>query len=238
MTEKNTFLMGMIFMLVGNLMGMFLIAGMVWGDLEGSLFSFGVPGEENLRGLHCPVLITPRETGQISIQLRNPGDEEISRYIRARISQRFVTMTRKENKTIYIDPGETATAAWEIYPEDAAYDRIILFQAYVHRSYPYPSMEGNCGVLVLDIPWLTGGQFFLLAVSLTLLLIVGGGVMVRRSWGGLRRQQRTIGGGLFFLSAIILLDLLISFLGYWLPGLLLLVVIILLMMIMFLHAAV
>jgi len=228
----------MIVILVGNLFGLILTAGMVWGDLEGSLFSFGVEGEKNLKGLHCPVLITPRETGQINIKLRNPGDEEISRYIRAKVSQRYVTLTRSENKTMYIEPGKSATATWNIYPEDAAYDRIILFRAYVHRSYPYPSMDGNCGVLLVNIPWMTGKQFVVFSTSLTLLIIAGGVYLMRRDWNQLGLEKQKTGYGLFFLSAIIILNLTLSFQGLWLAGLLLLVFIILLLMIMFLQVAV
>ena len=49
-------------------------------------------------------------------------------------------------------------------PEDAAYDRIIFFRVYVNAKYPYPSMGGSCGIILLDWWGLTGNQILAIMI--------------------------------------------------------------------------
>ena len=45
-----------------------------------------------------------------------------------------------------------------MYPEDAAYGYVILAKVYLFPQKPLPSYVGACGILVLDVPYLTGSQ--------------------------------------------------------------------------------
>ena len=144
---------------------MAIAGGIIWGDIETSVFDSSIKAKSSLR-LNCPVAITTDEVGKISATVENQWIEEKKFYVRAHISEGYVSLNREINQQIPVAPGEKGKVSWEIYPEDAAYNRIILFRAYVNPSYPVPSQGNFCGVLVLDIPFLTGTQIFLLMLGL------------------------------------------------------------------------
>jgi hypothetical protein len=75
---------------------------------------------------------------------------------------------REIKRPIPIPAGGAEIVEWEVYPDDAAYDRIIFFRIYVNAKYPYPSLGGSCGIIMLDTGGLSGQQLFfsLLMISL------------------------------------------------------------------------
>ncbi|MFO8036256.1 MAG: hypothetical protein R6U57_06500 [Anaerolineales bacterium] len=216
--QDKWFVTGTVAVILGNLLGFILILGMVWADFEGSLFLPSLIGDKYVvRNLDCPVLMTRNETREISFTLRNPGEKERSRLLEGMISEGHVKRTREIKREVTIEPGGKEKATWDIYPEDAVYERIVLFHVYVWRASPYPSLEATCGVLVLDIPILTGAQLMGIVLGLILTLILGGNtVLLLQYWKDLvGARRRYLSRAMFAMSIFTILGIWLSTLGYW-----------------------
>ncbi|MFO8037043.1 MAG: hypothetical protein R6U57_10495 [Anaerolineales bacterium] len=237
--KDRIFVIGMVCVVIGSLIGILLTAGMVWADLEAMLFIFGLEGDESTNDLDCPVLMTTNETREVSLTLKNPGENVNSPYVIATISEGYFTLTRNIKQEVKLDPGEKKKVSWEIFPEDAAYQRIVLFKVYVRQSYPYPSLKGNCGVLVLDVPLLKGKQVMALALGLTFVMILGGNAILQYQYrnAALGPSRQYMSKAMYIMSILIALGILISYLGYWLGGLILLFIILIMIVILILQVA-
>lgn len=236
--QNKIFIIGMVSVIIGNLLGLIMAVGMIWADLEGSLFIFGIMGEKSVKGLDCPVLMTTNETRKVRLTLKNPSQEKQTRYVKAKISEGYLTLSRSINESVTLDPGGKKKLSWEIFPEDAVYQRIVLFRVYVRKLYPYPSLDGTCGVLVLDIPFLTGNQVMAIALGITFLSILGGNAILQYQYRNslLGPHHRKMSRAMYIMSILISVDMLISYMGFWVFGLVLLVVIVLMIMVLNLQA--
>jgi hypothetical protein len=204
----------------GVLIGMAVAGGIVWGDFEAFVFDPSIQAESSLR-LNCPVVITTDEVGKISATLKNTVDREKNFFVRAHISEGYVSLMRQIDQNIYIAPGETGKVEWEIFPEDAAFNRIILFRTYVFPSYPMPSQGSFCGVIVLNIPLLTGTQFFLLMLGLSLVCIIGGILVWKKINQPMNKVKRSLINAMYALVVIIYATILAGYMGLWILGVLL-----------------
>jgi hypothetical protein len=230
--KKSQRVISLIIYSFGIILGMAIAGGIVWSDLEASLFDSAIKAKSTL-SLSCPVAITMNEVGTITATLKNPVDREKNFYVRAHISEGYVSLKREINQQIPVAPGEKEKVSWEIYPEDAAYNRIILFRAYVNASYPVPSQGNFCGVLVLDIPGLTGMQFFILMLGLSLALIIGGMAYWRKINQPMDKNIESMTNAMIALAAIIYGAIIVSYLGIWILGILLFAISILMIGVIF-----
>jgi len=217
---------------IGIILGMAAAGSIIWGDLEASLFDSSINAKSTLP-LTCPVAISKEEVGQISATLKNPVDREKNFYVRAHISEGYVSLKREINQQIPVAPGEKEKVYWEIYPEDAAYNSLVLFRAYVNASYPIPSRGNFCGVLVLDIPGLTGTQFFFLVTALSLACVVGSTLLWRKINWPMDKNTRSFTNAMVGLAVIVFGALLVGFLGAWIPRVLLFAIAILMIGVIF-----
>jgi hypothetical protein len=142
-------------------------------DTEAVVFSPLLSGDNVLKSLSCPEIITPQEVGVVRAKIHNPTGKEQYRSVRTHITQGFLTFKREYNDHYYLDPGETQRVSWTVYPEDAAYGYLILAKVYLFPQAPLPSYVGACGILILDIPFVRGWHLigFVAAVSFTLMLV-------------------------------------------------------------------
>ncbi len=204
---------------LGLLLGSALFAVMIWSDFEAALFNPGLQQDAALRSLRCPVLITTSETGTVTASLRNPLDRSTERYVRAYITDGFVTLMREVNRSVSLAPGETARLEWTVTADDAAFERLILLKVVVRGRYPLPSRQGTCGILVVDAPLLKGSQIFALWLGASLLCMGLGlrlWVRVRRS---LREQERQATRAMAALAGSVVVGMIIAWFGWWVPGL-------------------
>jgi hypothetical protein len=221
--RESTKLLRLISVLIfafGIMVGMAIAGGIIWGDLEASLFDSSIKAKSTLR-LNCPVVITTYEVGQVSAKLKNPVERDKEFYVRAHISEGYVSLKREIDQQIPVAPGETGTVSWEIYPEDAAYNRIILFRAYVNPSYPLPSQGNFCGVLVLDIPFLGGNQLLLISLGISLVFIIGGLYLWRSNNQPITKEKRSLMNAMAALAIIIYAAIIAGYTGNWILGVIL-----------------
>jgi hypothetical protein len=216
-------IIGLALLAAGVVLGVLLVAAITWADLEAYLFRYGLDARARIRNLNCPVVISSREMGQIKLTLKNPGEKDLSRFVRAYISDGFFSLTNYYTGQYVIPPGQEKQIAWEIFPEQAVYDRVILYRVYVHGNYKNPPMDGNCGVLVADFLGLTGRQMFVFFLGLIFFGILGGGGILY--WKPLQRTHplSTIRNGLMASTIMLAMALWVSLAGLWLFSLILLV---------------
>ena len=221
--KKNNRILHWLSLLIftfGILIGMAVAGGIIWGDVEASIFDSSIKAKSALR-LNCPVVITTNEIGKISAILKNLDDRDREFYVRAHISEGYVSLMREIDQQIPVALGQKGKVEWEVYPEDAAYNRIILFRAYVNPSYPIPSQGNFCGVLVLDVALLTGIQFLVLIIGLSLACIIIGSLIWRKINHPMNDDMRSLTNAMYALAVIIYATILTGYLGLWILGVLL-----------------
>ena len=139
-------------------------------DTEAIVFSALASGDETLRSLSCPEIITTGETGEVGAKIANHTEKRQYRSVRTSITQGFLTLRREEMTHEYLDPGDELALSWTVYPEDAAYGYLILAKVFVFPQAPYPSYIGACGIMLLDLPWARGwmviAAFWLVSLAL------------------------------------------------------------------------
>ncbi len=226
--SKALGILGILLFALGLLAGMALAAGAVWGDLEASLFHSARRGDASLRGLRCPVILTTAETGAIRATLTNPLDRAATFNLRTYISEGFVSLFREERARVPLEPGEKERLEWPVTAEDAAYGRVILARVQVMGQYPLPARQGACGILVFDLPSVTGGQVLAVVLAASLLLLAGGAGLWLAANRPLAGQRLEVARALGALGASVVVALVTSLLGLWVAGLLALVATVLL----------
>lgn len=227
MNLKRT--VGVTVFLAGTLLTVALAALAVWGDLEASLFDVSVRAEKRLASLRCPVLITSQETGQVLASFRNTGQRPVNRAIRVHISQGFVTLIREEALQLPLQPGETRRWTWDVTAQDAVYGSLILVRVSTLRQAPMPSESQACGIVVLDLPWVSGGLVMAAWLILGLAGLLGGGWLWLRASRPLVGRRRTATNALIAVAGVAFAALIAGLGGAWIPGVLLLALLVLLL---------
>ena len=224
---KFVSVLSVILFSLGVLLGVVLIGVTVWADLEATLFNPQARQYAPFRRLRCPIILMPDETGTITARFKNTLDRETHFFIRAHVSHGYVTLRREVITELDLAPGESQRVEWEINAEDAAFERLVLFRMTVRGGYPLPNRQATCGVLLVDVPYLTGSQIVLFLLGGSLLLMLGGGGI----WHAIHRQRLELhiwlSRAMGFLTVTVILGIAASFLGWWVPGMLILVVILL-----------
>jgi hypothetical protein len=224
MQKSTKRVLGVALFAVGFLLGIALAAGAVWGDLEASLFDRSMKADATLTTMRCPLLITTDEEGTVSVQVKNPTDREHERYIRTHISDGYLTLIRKVTDRFPVAAGRSETRRWTVTADDAVFDRLIFVRIHLHGRYPLPSRQGSCGILVINVPFLTGSQLLALTLGPSLLcMALGVGLWVAGSRPLSRRRQNAT-AAMIMLAVVIVVALVFGFLGWWVLGLICLVI--------------
>ncbi len=213
--RKSTRVVSSIIFSLGVLLGAIFFGGAVWADFEAFLFDPTLAGDQALRGVHCPILITTAETGVITATFTHHGDDAREYRFRAHISDGFATLYREENVAVTLEPGESQTVSWEITPEDAVWGNFILARLYRFPRYPDPDRATSCGVLLIDNQTLTGVQISLLTILGSLVGMFAGIGLWTRIARPIQGRDRYLLGAMTALALIVLIGICLSFLGSW-----------------------
>ena len=209
---------GIAIFAIGIILGMALIGVTIWTDLEASFFDsvMGSRADEPLKTLRCPVLMTAWETGRIRATFENTTDKPIELRLRAHVTDGFVTLMREVNTTLPLEPGEKGEAEFTLTSEDRAYRWLILARVLQFRHYPLPARQAACGVLVLDVPFLTGNQLFAILIAVTVLCLGGGIALWSAAHWPLRRSDLATARTMGALVVCLLIGFLVSLSGAFL----------------------
>jgi hypothetical protein len=212
--------LGTLLFSIGIALGLFLLGTMVWGDLEASFFASAMNGQKSIGTLHCPIILSSYETGEITATFKNPTDKDWVRFAIVDISEGFVTLKRETKTKIPIPAGGKESTAWQISHQDAAYHRIILFHIFINAQYPYPSLDGSCGVVVMNLWRLTGVQILLLITITALFCVVLAIFLWKKSVPPANDQDWNRIKSMYALAIIVVAGLVIGYIGAWVIALL------------------
>jgi hypothetical protein len=218
--------LGAIVFLVGILLGMALAGSAVWADFEAQFYGFDHMGDEPIRTLRCPVLMTASETGRISASFANGTQKPIQQMVRADFSN--FGPARSVRATYSLTPGEKLRVDWAVTSADIDLRWFIFARVYAYPAYPYPFREATCGIMVINLPGITGGQLFALALSVCLVCILIGLGLWEKNRPPQRGRRLDAATAMKFLAVIVLLALLTSLRDWWMiAGLFLIVAVVL-----------
>jgi hypothetical protein len=215
---------GVLLFVTGVALGLVLSTMAVWGEVEAMMFDLSRDADAGLGSLRCPLIVTTKDTAMATASVKNPTDKKMTRSLKVHISHGHVTLMREINEKLPLEPGEKVQLEWALYPDDAAFGRFILVGAYMPSYYPYPSRRGTCASLVLDTPYLTGGQLAALAIAGSGLGMVSGlGLWVAADRPS-NEKRRKATGAMATLAGTIAAGIVVNLLGWWLLGGILLVI--------------
>lgn len=198
--------------------GFALLLISVWGDVEAFMFDLSQRGEKNLGTLVCPVIITPQDTGEFSVELENPLERDIMSAVRVHVSSGFVSLITEDNVKVDLAPKESKKLAWSVNPEDAAYGKMVLVKVFLFRNYPIPSKDATCGIFVINTPHFSGRQILFGGLGFSfigMLAAIGMWQVNNRLMTG---TQRELFRSMTILAGAITIGIVASLLGWWLLG--------------------
>jgi hypothetical protein len=163
-------------------------------------------------------MITTQETGMVRARIKNTLDRPTEFFLRAHISEGYVTLMREVLADIALQPGEVEQVAWEVTADDAAYGRLVLFKVTMRGGYPLPTRQGTCGILVVRAPLLTGNQVYALGAALSLVCLIAGGWLWIATNPHMLDTQVQVTRAMAVLAVSVLLGITVGLLGWWLPG--------------------
>ena len=209
---------------LGVAVGLALSVGGVWADLEASMFDRSLSADGRLSSLKCPTIMTSDRPTSVSAVVSNSFDREIEQNVRVHISAGFITLMREERAKVSLAPGERERIEWPVTADDAAYGRLIFVRAYQFPKFPEPDREASCGILVLNVPVLTGGQIVGLSIALSTIAMAGGIVLWHRINRPLLGRDHRIASSLTALAVVVIATIALTLLEFWIPALGMLIV--------------
>jgi hypothetical protein len=223
--NKTIFYASVFLFAAGVLLSLIFIIISVWGGLEASLFDTSIREETYIRPYDCPIVITRQETGIVRASFSNPTGREVTRRVHTNISEGRITLMRRISTDITIAPGQTKVVEYEVYPEDAAFDRFIFVRTRALRTAPFPSASSACGIMVVGLPGVTGNQ-------IVAFLLVGGILGTILGWSLFTYIHRPLQGkiqhlaqSMFFLVVLSLIGIAAGWMSQWILGIFALVLI-------------
>jgi hypothetical protein len=202
----------------GFIVVLILAAIGVWGGLEAAMFDPSLSAEERLHSLRCPVIATLDEEVSVRATFTNPSERNVRIPIRTRVSHGRITLMREIAITLSLDAGESETVEWRVSSDDVVFGRFILVRVFGMRSAPLPSRAGSCGIMILNIPYLSGNQILALSVALSVAAMAIGGRMWLLNVRPLNDRTRRVAHTMLLLALIVIATLIAALFGYWAVG--------------------
>jgi hypothetical protein len=227
-TQSVRVLSAVIFFL-GVVIGLVLALSAVWSDFEGfSYFNTGA-GYPLFGGLVCPILMTRSERNIVTAYFENPGGQEFEPYYELSISR--PGSLRKLEGQLSVPAHTTQRVQWTVDASDIDLGFFIFVDMDVLPVAGYLTREDTCGIMVLNLTGVSGGQVFAMTLAASLIgLVLGLGLWESAAGSNLKRDASR--HRLFqALGIMVLLALLTGIMGWWAAGLVFCILTILLLVI-------
>lgn len=169
-----------------------------WGYPESIPYDFSAnDGEFSLPGFHCPQLLTPGETKDISIRIKNKSARQIDPIIQVLVSE----SEQKESYTrlkeeFALQPGESKEITQALTADNSLINYVTKVRIFIALDRNTPaSMTRQCPVFIYKVGNLKGAQILLLLAGLTIGLCASGiGLFWKYSSKEMKQNRRTIKG--------------------------------------------
>jgi len=224
MSRRNriTYFLGHLVFLIGILSGMLLSGMFVWVNLEHYLYGFDSLGGKPIRTLKCPLIMTKSETGKVKVSFKNNLDRTSVFNLRADFSTSSGEVESTRSK-VSIDQGKTQQYEWEVSSDNVTRHLFIFAKVFAYASYKLPFREASCGIWVVNVPYLTGQQLYILLLCITLPGIVIGQILLDLGIQALYGDRLNPHRLLRFWAILVLLALFACLQAWLLPGTILLI---------------
>ena len=217
-------IVSIVIYILAALIGFTLVLLATWADVEAQTYGFYRRASDPLPGLNCPIFMTPGEVNKVSLRVTNTTGKPLTPGIRTEISTPILPFLSIES--IKLAPGESKTVEWKIGPENIDLGRFIFVDVLTYSSYPLPNREDRCGIFIINLP--TNGRTIVAVMAILSLLGMGFGLYGLNRSPSLARRVSIARRPLLVLSVLIAVSILVTFLGWWWPGVILLILTLLL----------
>jgi hypothetical protein len=224
--KKSIHFLGQLIFLIGILSGALLSGMFVWVNLEHYLYGFDSLRGKPIHTLKCPLIMTKSETGKVRVSFKNDLDQTSEFNLRADFSTSTGGIESTRTK-VSIEPGKTQQYEWEVTSSNVTRHIFIFAKVFAYASYKLPFREASCGIWVVNVPYLTGQQIFILLFTFTLLGITIGQVSLELGEQAISGNRLNIQRLMRFWAFLVLLALFACLQGWLLPGIILLIAIVL-----------
>ncbi len=214
--KKRTAVVGIVLFSFGALICLALALFMVWADMEARLFDPSMSGESAL-GVRCPAIMGGDERVSVSAGFHNPLDRAARFVVRTNVSEGHVTVMRRLDAQIDLEPGERQRLEWEASAEDAVYGLFALVKVHLMGYYPLPGRQGSCGILLVNLP-LPGSVIFAATLGLAVLGMGGGYALWVWASRPLTESMLDTSRAMIVLAALVLLGVFLGLVNIWMVG--------------------
>jgi len=217
MKTNSLRILGGVIFLLGFFLGLALALSAIWSDFEGfSYFNTGA-GYQSFNGLVCPILMTRSEKSVVTADFENPSGQEFEPYYEVAISA--PGSSRKLEGQLSVPAHAARSVQWTVDANDIDLGFFIFVDVQVLPVAEYSTREGTCGIMVLDLPGMTGGQVFAWTLAASLIGLVLGLGLWENAAGSTNDRYRNRHRIFQALGIMVLLALLASIIGLWAAGL-------------------
>jgi len=236
MTKKKGRTLSIILYIIGAITAFIFAGSIIWVNFELPFYfdySYASVSSENQTraNLNCPILLTTKETGTVSIDITNNTDKTLNPVFRGEISYLGGIVREVEFKPSIL-AGESSPIEIEINSDDIVFNFMIMVRTYQLPTYKTPAQSGSCAIVMLPIPFLNGDQVYYLSFIFIIFMLVAGIFLWVKNNRPLRGLSRSVFTVMILLAILLLAAIFCGIIdGLMIPGLLLLVLIVLLIMV-------
>ncbi len=209
--------LGSLFVLGGVLFELSLSLGVAWGEVETRVYTTQPEQAASLQ-MKCPLMLSPTESGLVSVTITNTLDESATPNLTVDFSR--PGGDQQVIQTLSLAPHETRTVQWTVDASDTIYDRLILVSILQSRykgsqSGELSARQGTCGILLLSLFGLKGSETFRLLFAAGLAFLLAGSGLWLHAHPELDEQNRSLAHAGLVLAILSTLGLLSSLPRWW-----------------------
>jgi hypothetical protein len=171
MQTKSIRTLGSAIFFLGIFFGLALAIATTWASFESVFYFYTGATYDSFGGLRCPNLMTLSDTGIVAARFDNPTGQDIDPYYRVEMSG---VIPREFENQLTVPPHQTNNIQWTVNSNDVDYSNFIFVKLEILPDAYYSSSQATCGIMMINIRGLSGGQILALLLTVSLLGIVLG----------------------------------------------------------------
>ncbi|MDH4138162.1 MAG: hypothetical protein OEW09_15805 [Anaerolineae bacterium] len=171
MNQRKTFIVGVIFLLLGCITSLYLALIITNARIKGIFYTMASDSPTNqFKHFQCPLLLSKNETASVFATISNPTSDSLHYFVHI---EAYGFSTRSPNKEleVIVPGGYNTEVTWVVTAIESG-NRAIAIEAVSNKDSALPgpfhmwptSFREGCGILVINGPF-TGKQVLLLSLS-------------------------------------------------------------------------
>ena len=214
---------GTILFTIGIVLGVVIFGLITWAKLESFFFfSNDYRADQPYLSVVCPKVMTFSETKPVVVTLDNSSKTAISPPVQVYISHHgfFRVIQAKAS----LAPKQKQTLHWEVSADDIAMGHLVIVKVYVYPTAELKPRSGTCGILVVDMPGLSGNQVLALGLGLCGLCLAAWASIWFFLTGALNKRLPDTTSEMVTITVVVLLGIITSLMGAWVISVVLLII--------------